>query len=295
MTPGERGFLLLSSTLGNPERKPLTSSQLRTLSQRVAMMPKPGTDRDLEMADLLTLGYDREMARRILALLGEEELLDYYLRRGMRSGCEPIARVSAGYPVHLRQRLGEESPGVLWAKGDMSVLSRPGIALVGSRDIRPENRRFAEEVGRQAALQGYVLISGNARGSDRVAQDACLSTGGKVISVVADELEKQPMKENVLYLSEEGFDSAFTSPRALSRNRVIHALGEKTFVAQCRLAQGGTWSGTVQNLRHGWSQALCFRDGSEASEQLVQLGATAVGIEDLADLRALRNESLRLF
>lgn len=295
MTPGERGFLLLSSTLGNPERKPLTSAQLRTLSQRVAMMPKPGTDRDLEMADLLALGYDRETARRILALLGEEELLDYYLRRGMRSGCVPITRVSAGYPVHLRQRLGEESPGVLWAKGDMSILSRPGIALVGSRDIRPENRRFAEEVGRQAALQGYVLISGNARGSDRVAQDACLSAGGKVISVVADELEKQPMKENVLYLSEEGFDSAFTSPRALSRNRVIHALGEKTFVAQCRLAQGGTWSGTVQNLRHGWSQVLCFRDGSEAVDQLVQLGATAVGIEDLADLRALRNESLCLF
>jgi predicted Rossmann fold nucleotide-binding protein DprA/Smf involved in DNA uptake len=177
----------------------------------------------------------------------------------------------------------------------MSILSRPGIALVGSRDIRPENRRFAEEVGRQAALQGYVLVSGNARGSDRVAQDACLSAGGKVISVVADELEKQPIKESVLYLSEEGFDSAFTSPRALSRNRVIHALGEKTFVAQCRLAQGGTWSGTVQNLRHGWSQVLCFRDGSEAVDQLVQLGATAVGIEDLADLRALRNESLRLF
>ena len=295
MTPGERGFLLLSSTLGNPERKPLTSAQLRTLSQRVAMMSKPGTDRDLEMADLLALGYDREMARRILALLGEEELLDYYLRRGMRSGCVPITRVSTGYPVHLRQRLGEESPGVLWAKGDMSILSRPGIALVGSRDIRPENRRFAEEVGRQAALQGYVLISGNARGSDRVAQDTCLSTGGKVISVVADELEKQPMKGNVLYLSEEGFDSAFTSPRALSRNRVIHALGEKTFVAQCRLAQGGTWSGTVQNLRHGWSQVLCFRDGSEAADQLMRLGATAVGIEDLADLSALRNESLRLF
>lgn len=295
MTPRERGFLLLSSTLGNPERKPLTSAQLRALSQRAVMMSKPESDRDLEMTDLLALGYDGEMARRILALLDEEDILEYYLRRAVHSGCVPVTRVSAGYPVHLRQRLGEESPGVLWAKGDLSVLARPGVALVGSRDIRPENRRFAEEVGRQAALQGYVLISGNARGSDRIAQEACLSAGGQVICVVADELEKQPMRENVLYLSEEGFDTGFSSLRALSRNRVIHALGEKTFVAQCRLAQGGTWSGTVQNLRHNWSPVFCFRDGTEATQQLSNLGASLIDMENLTKLSALQSETLRLF
>lgn len=295
MTPGEKGFLLLSSTLGNPERKPLSSAQLRTLSQRATLMPRPKEDRDLEMTDLLALGYDEAMARRILALLYEEDLLEYYLRRSVRAGCVPITRVSDDYPARLRQRLGEESPGVLWAKGDASILTRPCVALVGSRDIRPENRRFAREAGRQAAQQGYVLISGNARGSDRMAQDACLAAGGQVISVVADELEKQPVRENVLYLSEEGFDSPFTSPRALSRNRVIHALGEKTLVAQCSLAAGGTWSGTVQNLRHGWSPVFCFRDGSKASVQLENLGASPVSIEDLADLKALQSGNLRLF
>ena len=295
MTPRERGFLLLSSNLGNPERKPLTTAQLRTLSQRATRMARPEADRDMELTDLLALGYDAQMARRILALLDEEDLLDYYLHRGMRSGCVPVTRVSEGYPLVLRQRLGEESPGVLWAKGDMSILRRPAVALVGSRDIRLENRRFAEEVGRQTALQGYALISGNARGSDRIAQDACLAAGGFVICVVADELNKQPARERVLYLSEEDYDSAFTSLRALSRNRVIHALGEKTMVAQCGLAKGGTWSGTVQNLRHGWSPVFCFRDRSEAADQLVQLGAVPVGIEDLADLSALQNESLRLF
>ena len=295
MTPRERGFLLLSSNLGNPDRKPLSTAQLRTLSQRVTRMSKPETDRDLELTDLLALGYDRTMAQRILALLSEEDLLEYYLRRGMRSGCVPITRVSGGYPLVLRQRLGEESPGVLWAKGDVALLTRPMIALVGSRDIRPENAQFAKEVGRQAALQGYVLISGNARGSDRLAQEACLAAGGQVICVVADELEKQPAREQVLYLSEEGFDSAFTSPRALSRNRVIHALGEKTLVAQCAMAVGGTWSGTVQNLRHGWNPVFCFRDGTEASVQLEQLGASLVDLQALADLKALENEYLRLY
>ena len=230
-----------------------------------------------------------------MSLLSEEDLLDHYLRRGVRAGCVPIARVSDMYPIVLRQRLGEESPGVLWAKGVVSALARPVVALVGSRDIRPENRRFAEEAGRQAALQGCTLISGNARGSDRIAQEACLAAGGYVISVVADELDKQPTRDRVLYLSEEGFDSAFSTLRALSRNRVIHAMGEKTLVAQCGLGKGGTWSGTVQNLRQGWSPVFCFRDGSEAADQLIQLGAAPVGVEELADLNVLQNEKIRLF
>lgn len=295
MTPGEKGFLLLSSSLGNPDRKPLSTAQLRTLAQRVAGMEKPAADRELELVDLQALGYDEKMAWRILALLDEEDVLEYYLRRAARCGCVPVTRVSGDYPAHLRQRLGEESPGVLWARGDVSLLTRPAVALVGSRDVRPENRAFAREAGRQAALQGYVLISGNARGSDRIAQEACLAAGGCVISVVADELEKQPVRENVLYLSEEGFDSAFTSLRALSRNRVIHALGEKTLVSQCALALGGTWSGTVHNLRQGWSPVFSFRDGSEASTQLEHLGATLVDFEDLADLKALQSDNMRIF
>ena len=295
MTPREKGFLLLSSSLGNPERKPLSAAQLRTLSQRVAGMEKPVTDRELEPMDLLALGYDEKMARRILALLDEGDVLEYYLRRAARCGCVPVTRVSGDYPAHLRQRLGEESPGVLWARGDVSLLKRPAIALVGSRDVRPENKQFAQEAGRQAALQGYVLISGNARGSDRIAQEACLAAGGCVISVVADELEKQPAKGNVLYLSEEGFDSGFTSLRALSRNRVIHALGEKTLVSQCALALGGTWSGTVHNLRQGWSPVFSFRDGSAASTQLEHLGAVLIDLQDLTDLSALRDGNMCLF
>ena len=40
--------------------------------------------------------------------------------------------------------------------------------------MRQENRTFAEEVGRQAALQGLTLVSGNARGADRAAQESCV-------------------------------------------------------------------------------------------------------------------------
>ena len=295
MRAAERGFLLLSSCLGDPERKPLTTAQLRVLADRSWRMQTPVGDRELNTGDLTALGYGREMAERILFLLSQEDVLDHYLRKGSRAGCLPLTRVSDAYPLQLRKRLGLESPGVLWAKGDISILNGPKIALVGSRELQPDNSDFAEMAGREAAIQGYILVSGNARGADRTAQNACLAAGGRVISIVADELAKQPDREGVLYLSEEDFDAAFSAQRALSRNRVIHALGEKTLVAQCSYQTGGTWDGTVKNLRFGWSPVFCFRDESPAMKQLIQMGAGAVDARQLCDLNGLCSEIPDLF
>ena len=288
----ERGFLLLSSHLGDPDRRPLTTAQLRTLADRMRSMDRPAEDRGLRSSDLMALGYSREFSQRVVALLEEEAVLAHYLQRGAKMGCRSITRVSPEYPLILRQRLGLDSPGCLWVKGDALLLNAPAIALVGSRELREENRRFAEEVGRQAALQGLVLVSGNARGADRAAQNACLGAGGQVISVVADELSKQPLRENVLYVSEEDFDEPFSSQRALSRNRVIHALGRMVFVAQSDLGKGGTWDGTVKNLRFGWSPVACFRDGSEASSQLEQMGAYLIDKTDVQDFGTLPEQNL---
>ena len=295
MSSPEAGFLLLTSKLGNPERKVLTTAQLRTLSQRMASMAPPEAERELELGDLTALGYGKDMARRILDLLEEQDLLLHYLSRAGKLGCAPITRIGADYPRILRERLGGEAPGCLWAKGDLRLLEEPKIALVGSRDLREENRAFAAEVGRQAALQGFTLVSGNARGADRIAQNACLKHGGRVISIVADSLAQKTPTERVLYVSEEDFDEEFSAQRALSRNRIIHCLGEKTFVAQSNLAMGGTGDGTVKNLRNRWSPVFCYSDGSEAASQLHQLGACSVGMGDLRDLSALRSDEQNLF
>ena len=295
MNSREKGFLLLTSHLSDPGRRPLTAVQLRTLADRVLAVRKDGSDRELNIQDLTAMGYGSQMAGRILDLLGQEDVLEYYLNRGKAAGCVPVTRVSEGYPPELRKALGTDSPGCLWAKGDTQLLQLPKVALVGSRDIRSENLEFAEEVGRQAARQGYVLVSGNARGADKTAQNACLRCGGAVISVVADELAKRQSRNRMLYLSEDDFDAPFSSQRALSRNRVIHALAGQTFVAQCSLETGGTWDGTVKNLRFGWSDVFCFRDGSEASVQLAQMGAVLLEKDYLSDFGALQKNTVSFF
>lgn len=288
MTGAEYGFLLLTSKLGNPDRKPLTVAQLRQLFNRSELLERKEESRQVTEADLISIGYGSQMAAHIVELLGEELLLQHYLQKAKKAGCVPITRATECYPVALRNRLGLDSPGVLWAKGDLDLLNNPVIALVGSRNLRLANREFAKEVGRQAARQGIVLVSGNARGADKAAQDACLEAGGKVISVVADSLAEQSIQENVLYLSEDIFDGEFSGQRALSRNRVIHCLGIKTFVAQCNLEKGGTWDGTTKNLQKGWSSVFCFEDRSPAIRELTQMGATPVKPEQLSDFVALQ-------
>ena len=244
-------------------------------------------DRELQSDDLVALGYDREAASAILELLSQQEQLDWYRKEGAKAGCHAISRISERYPAALRNKLGLDCPGCLWLKGNAELLEKPAISLVGSRNLCAENTAFAREVGRQAARQGYVLISGNAKGADQTAQNACLEAGGEVISVVADSLMERPSHKHILYISEDGFDLPFSGLRALSRNRLIHTMGKFTMVAQCNFEKGGTWDGTKNNLKKGYSPVYCFLDGSRGIDALLDRGAMAVSMTQLENFAEL--------
>jgi len=291
LTGPEQGFLLLTSSLGDPERKPLTIAQFRTLAKRVQAAERDVSSRDLTVEDLLGLGYDPAMAERIFSLLSGTNQLREYLHRAENCDCYPITRLNPVYPHFVHRRLGLDSPGVLWAKGDITLLNRPAVAVIGSRELRKENQSFAEEAGGQIASQGYVLVSGNARGADRTAQDACLEAGGKVISVVADSLQKQPLVRNTLYLSLDDFEAAFSPQRALHRNHVIHTMASLTIAAQCTLGKGGTWDGILSNLKHGWNPVCIFDDGSDAAAELQNRGVQTITADDLQNLAILTQQN----
>lgn len=295
MTAREAGFLLLTSYLGDPKRKILTQAQLHRLTVLARAMERPVASRDVTAEDLMAMGCEQRIAYRVAELLAQEDQLRWYCGKGSALGCVPITRVSKNYPRRLRAVLGLDAPGALWCKGDLSILEGNTVSLVGSRDLQPENFAFAREVGKQAALQGYTLVSGNARGADRTAQDACLEFGGRVISIVADGLDEHKTEPSILYISEEGFDLRFSAQRALHRNRLIHAWSDRTLVAQCSCGKGGTWSGTRQNLQKNWSAVFCFADGTEGVRTLTEMGAVPVKPAQLSDLAALRGSDISWF
>ncbi len=290
MDQAERTLILLRCRLGEAVQ-PLSEAeytQFQTLLEGAGEKTAHG---QLSEELLRGLGLDAEVTRRILRLLDRPHQPESYL--GAQPDIFALTRISPEFPRSLRS-LGRECPPVLFCKGDRSLLQRPCIALVGSRLIFERGGRFAQRIGELAAKEGYVLVSGNAAGADRMAQEACLKAGGSVISVVPDALWDCPERERQLFLCDEGYDCAFTAGRALRRNHLIHALAEKVFVAQCPRPSGGTWSGTEDNLSRGLSPVYVLDDGSDGAAALLQLGAIPV-TDSVSSIREQQLLQLSIF
>ena len=265
----------------------LSLAQARELSRRAraAGIGEEDPFRDVTVKDVRRLGYSEYEAGHIVSLLSRERQLDGYLLAAEKADVAVITRLDARFPQRLREQLGARCPAALFCRGDLRLLQRPCISVVGSRHLASPGAQFAAQAGRLAAREGFTLCSGDAMGADRTAQEACLSNGGSVLIFPATELVYCPVRENVLYAAEGGFELGFSAQRALGRNRFIHAMGEKTLVAQTSFGKGGTWNGSLDNLQHEYSPLFVFDDGSEGARALCARGATPV--QALTSLQAL--------
>ena len=287
MRQTERGLLLLCCPLGDAMAGALSLAQARELSRRAraAGIGEEDPFRDVTVKDMRRLGYSEYEAGHIVSLLGRERQLDGYLLAAEKADVAVITRLDARFPQRLREQLGARCPAALFCRGDLRLLQRPCISVVGSRHLASPGAQFAAQAGRLAAKEGFTLCSGDAMGADRTAQEACLRGGGSVLIFPATELVYCPARENVLYAAEGGFELGFSAQRALGRNRFIHAMGEKTLVAQTGFGKGGTWNGSLDNLQHEYSPLFVFDDGSEGVRALCARGATPV--QALTSLQAL--------
>ena len=265
----------------------LSLAQARELSRRAraAGIGEEDPLRDVTVKDVRRLGYSEYEAGHIVSLLGRERQLDGYLLAAEKAGVTVITRLDNRFPRKLREQLGARCPAALFCRGDLRLLQRPCISVVGSRHLASPGAQFAAQAGCLAAREGFTLCSGDAMGADRTAQEACLRGGGSVLIFPATELVYCPARENVLYAAEGGFELGFSAQRALGRNRFIHAMGEKTLVAQTGFGKGGTWSGSLDNLQHEYSPLFVFDDKSEGARALCARGATPV--QALTSLQAL--------
>ena len=265
----------------------LSLAQARELSRRAraAGIGEEDPLRDVTVKDVRRLGYSEYEAGHIVSLLGRERQLDGYLLAAEKADVAVITRLDARFPQRLREQLGARCPAALFCRGDLRLLQRPCISVVGSRHLASPGAQFAAQAGRLAAREGFTLCSGDAMGADRTAQEACLSNGGSVLIFPATELVYCPIRKNTLYAAEGGFELGFSAQRALGRNRFIHAMGEKTLVAQTGFGKGGTWSGSLDNLQHEYSPLFVFDDKSEGAQALCARGATPV--QALTSLQAL--------
>ena len=273
MTGAERGWLLLCADLADGLR-PLTLPQVRRLRAALRRTEPDLSDpeRDLNAADLRAIGLDRAASERVLRLLDRAAALDAYLNTALLFEIHPLTVVSPGYPRRLRERLGDDAPAVLFFRGDPQLLSRPAVSLTGSRSLDAASADFARQVGTMAAQAGKLLISGNALGADRTAQEACLAAGGCVAAFLPGELNSQAPQARTVFLTETGWHLPFAPYRALQRNRLIYALAGHSLIARTHTT-GGTFSGACEALRRGSGPISVRDDGSPGARALIEHGA----------------------
>lgn len=156
----------------------------------------------------------------------------------MIAACEPE------YPVMLAAI--EDAPPVITVRGNLALLQKQSVALVGSRNCSLNGRRFTHKLGQDLGQAGYAIVSGLARGIDTAAHEGSLKTG--TIAVVAGGVDVVYPKENQsLYdqICATGIVVSECSPGTQplaqhfpKRNRIVTGLSVAVVVVEASLKSG---------------------------------------------------------
>ncbi len=90
-------------------------------------------------------------------------------------GARLVARGEAAYPPRLAHI--EDAPPLLAILGDVSLLTKKAVAVVGARNASANGRRFAERMAADLGAGGFLVVSGMARGIDAAAHEGALASG----------------------------------------------------------------------------------------------------------------------
>jgi len=149
-----------------------------------------------------------------------------------------------GYPEALAEIA--DAPPVLWAKGDVALLARPGVALVGARNASSLGLRMARRLGATLGEAGQVVVSGLARGIDAEAHAAALATG--TVAVMAGGVDVIYPEENTKLAAEIAAQGCLVSEQPMGlvpqarhfplRNRLIAGLSRAVVVVEAAARSG---------------------------------------------------------
>ncbi len=280
LTPNTQAILLLTAPLiagrGETSRDLLSFGEYNRLA--LVLRQKQKQPADLlapDAAELIEVCAQPFGRARLEALLGRGFLLSQALERWNARAIWVISRADAKYPKRLKAKLKEDAPPLLYGCGDIALLEKGGLAVVGSRHVDDELISYTENVGRLSAEAHLSIVSGGAKGIDRAAMHGALMAGGDVAGVMADSLEKaalardnrEPLMDSRLVLISP-YDPAagFNVGHAMQRNKLIYALADAALVVTSDFEKGGTWAGAVEQLDRLHFVPIFVRNGANAGK-----------------------------
>jgi predicted Rossmann fold nucleotide-binding protein DprA/Smf involved in DNA uptake len=293
-SPATQATLLLCSPLRagkNKDVQPLSIGEFNELEkqlQRVGASLEELLDADAAgLLKKLGLTVDAE---KITALLGRGFMLSMAVETWQGAGVWVASRGESDYPERLH-RLKQNAPPLLYGCGERKLLSRGGLAIVGSRDVDAAGEEFTKRVAASAAREEMQVVSGGARGVDQLAMLAALEAGGTVVGVLADSLLRSATSGKARESIQDGrltlvsaFDpeAGFNVGNAMQRNKQIYAMADFGLIVSSGYNEGGTWSGAIEQLEKLRLTPIFVRAGDDVPEgnhQLLRRGALSFASE----------------
>lgn len=294
--------LLLCSDLElSPEMKkrykPYTLTQWNRLAKIImnSSLQKPSA----------LLNIKKEVLRDEL-LLSDAEInrIDFLLKRGGNIAIEIerleslgiyiTTRAEENYPNRLKKTLKKYSPPIIYYSGNLDLANRKAVAIVGSRDVDNDGVLFTKKFASKCAREGYVIVSGGAKGVDSIAENTSITENGCAISIVSNNLNKKIKEKSVrnailegrlLVMSTVNPDAHFTVYRAMDRNKYIYGLSQYAVVVSSSYDKGGTWNGATENLKRKWVPLYVRNDEGIplGNKKLMELGGKPINLKAIEE------------
>src|SRR5215471_11669477 len=194
-----------------------------------------GLNLQAQSAQHIALGKSLEMAHEATA-------------KALAEGTHILCRSDPAWPARLSEIY--DPPLVLYVRGNVEALSRPGIAVVGTRHPTPYGIGMAERLSGDLATRGLTIFSGMARGVDTAGHRGALKSKGKTVAVFGTGVdviyprENKKIAESILELGgalvSEFPLATFAAPQNFPiRNRIISGMALGVLVVEA-----GEYSGT---------------------------------------------------
>jgi len=196
---------------------------------------------------LISLGIKPEMAKS-WQVWREGRDLDREIERLGKELIKVITIEDSRYPKLLKEI--DLPPFILFVKGQVNVLNRRLLAVVGTRKVSSYGRRVTDGLVGGLVKEKLVVVSGLARGVDSLAHRATLAARGVTVAVLGHGLdrvyppENRPLAEEIVrsggvVMSEYPLGYGIEKGNFPARNRIVAGLSLGVLVVE-----GGHRSGT---------------------------------------------------
>jgi len=190
-------------------------------------------------------GLNDKLVRQLIQIRKDTNL-DELMGKILEAGIKVYYWDHPCYPERLRHI--NQSPFVIYTKGDLIEDDIWGVAIVGTRRYSDYGRQVTAEISRVLAGCGITVVSGLARGIDGIAHQGALEAGGRTIAVLGSGLDQvyPPEHKNLaariagqgVLISDYPVGTPPDGSNFPPRNRIISALSRAIIVIEAGLKSG---------------------------------------------------------